>query len=253
MNYRYYHSSQIGSAHIKSNTPKQDDLGVFDCVINDKNYLISVLADGAGSAKYSEISSKHICRFLIKKTAAFLNENTIEDLNKDVAILWIKQFQVILNRFIKIYKLSSIREFATTVLFALLSDDKSVFFQIGDGAIIIGNNEKLDCVFKPQKGEYINTTHFIVESNFEENMEFKVIDSDFENLAMHTDGIEMISLKNLETPSLGFFNPFFDCLKEELPGYNEELSQELAEFLSCDRVNQRTNDDKTMLIVQKVK
>ena len=147
--------------------------------------------------------------------------------------------------------MTSLRDFATTILFSILSEEVNIFFQIGDGAIVFGNNEKLECVFVPQKGEYTNTTHFIVEDNFEKHLMFKIINEKIERIAMQTDGVEMISLINLETPSLGFFNPFFACLNDEPIGYNKELSQELGEFLSSDRVNQRTNDDKTMIIITK--
>ena len=251
MGYKFYYSSQIGTSHIKTNTPKQDDLGILNCVINDKEYLISAVADGAGSAKYSQISSKHICKFLIKKMQNWLKENELANFSKEIVISWIKEFQNILNRFIRVNKLSTIRDFATTILFAILSDSKNIFFQIGDGAIVVGNSEKLECVFLPQKGEYANTTHFIVEQNFENNLAFKVFDESFERVAMHTDGIENISLIKLETPHLGFFNPFFDCLADEPLGYNKDVSEELGEFLSSNDVNQRTDDDKTMVVIVK--
>ena len=150
------------------------------------------------------------------------------------------------------YKLETIRDFATTILFAVLSDVGNIFIQIGDGAISIGTATELQCVFHPQKGEYANTTHFATEEHFEKYLMFKAINESVERLAMHTDGIEMISLINLETPSIAFFNPFFEGLNDEPAGYNEGLSMELAEFLASDRVNKRTNDDKTLVIAKKM-
>ena len=252
MSYRFYYSSVKGTSHEKTNTPKQDNLSVQCCVVNDVEYLISSVADGAGTAKHSDISSNFICRFLNKRMIEWLQTNEISNFNQDVMYAWIRKFQTIINRFIKIYKLSSIRDFATTILFAALSNKGNIFVQIGDGAISVGNSAELNCVFHPQKGEYANTTHFATEEKFENNLMFKFVSENIERVAMHTDGIEMISLVNLETPSLAFFNPFFDCLVDEPNGYNEELSQELSEFLNSERVNKRTNDDKTLVIITKL-
>ena len=251
MSYKYYYSSVKGTSHEKTNTPKQDSLCVVNCDANNKNYFISAIADGAGTAKYSDISAKFICKYLSKKMLLWLKNNELTEFNQEIFCSWIKQIQSILNRYIKIFKMTSLRDFATTILFAVLSDNTNLFIQIGDGVITIGNCTELNCVFKPQKGEYANTTHFATEEHFENNLMFKFINENVERIAMHTDGIEMISLINLEKPSLPFFNPFFNALEDEKAGYNDDLSKELTEFLCSERVNKRTNDDKTLVIAMK--
>ena len=63
MNWKYFYSSVKGTSHIASNTPKQDNCGI--CVFKD--YLIATIADGAGSAKYSDLSSKLFVSCLSEK------------------------------------------------------------------------------------------------------------------------------------------------------------------------------------------
>lgn len=251
MSYKFYYSSVKGTSHEKTGTLKQDDINVKSFIFDDKEYLISAVADGAGTAKYSNISSNFICKFLVRKMTKWISINSIKNFNKEILCSWIEQWQKILTRYIKIRKLPSTRDFATTILFSVLSDEMNIFAQIGDGSIVAGNAEDLNCVFLPQKGEYANTTHFATEENFNMYLMFNTNTENIERVAMHTDGIEMISLIKLEKPSLGFFNPFFDALKEEHLGFNEDLSEELSEFLSSDRVNKRTNDDKTLIIIVK--
>ncbi|MCR5260600.1 MAG: protein phosphatase 2C domain-containing protein [Candidatus Gastranaerophilales bacterium] len=253
MSYKYYYSSVKGTSHIKTDTPKQDSLYVFGFVSDKKHYLISAVADGAGTAKYSDISSAFLCRYLAFQMKIWLTKRKdLSDFKKEIFCEWIKKFQILLyKKYIAKNKKTSLRDFSTTVLFSVLGDNLNVFAQIGDGAIAAGNQTELKCVFIPQKGEYANTTHFITEEHFEKYLMFASTDEKIERLAVHTDGIEMISLINLEKPSLQFFNPFFDCLADEPKGFNEELSKELSEFLSSDRVNSRTNDDKTLLIAMK--
>lgn len=251
MNYKYCYASVIGTSHKITNTVKQDSLCIVSLNINGANYLISAVADGAGRAKYSDRTSKFICRFLTKKMTDWLKTNELSNFNKDIAINWIKQFQNILKRFIRIYKFETVKDFATTILFAVLSNRGNVFFQIGDGAISVGDKNLLKCVFKPQKGEYVNTTYYATQDNFEKYLMFEKNNDNIERFAMQTDGIETISLINYKEPSIAFFNPLFNCLKDEPAGYNKDLSTELAEFLASDRVNKRTNDDKTLVIAAK--
>lgn len=251
MNYKYCFASVIGTSHKITNTAKQDNLCVINLNINDKDYFISAVADGAGRAKYSDRTSKFVCKFLTKKMTNWLKMNELSEFNKNIATSWIRQFQSILKRYMKIYKFETVKDFATTILFAVLSNRGNIFFQIGDGAISVGNDDNLKCVFKPQKGEYVNTTYFATQDNFEKYLMFEKNNDNIERFAMQTDGIETISLINYKEPSLAFFNPLFDCLRVESLGYSEDLSVELSEFLASDRVNKRTNDDKTLVIAMK--
>ena len=248
MSYKYCCASVTGTSHKNANTKKQDNLCVVSLNINDTDYFISAVADGAGRAKHSDISSKFICKFLTKKMTGWLKINELSGFNKDIAVCWIKQFQNILKRFIRRYKFETVNDFATTILFAVLSDKGNIFFQIGDGAISVGNENELKCVFQPQKGEYVNTTYFATQDNFSEYLMFEKNNNDIGRFAMQTDGIETISLVDFKEPSMAFFNPFFDYLKDEPDGFSEDLFLELSEFLNSERVNKRTNDDKTLVV-----
>jgi len=251
MSYKYYYSSVKGTSHEETDTPKQDSLRVFSLTVDKKDYFISVVTDGAGTAKFSDKSSDYLCQYLAFTMMGWLRSNNLSDFKREIFCNWIKNFQSLLHEYVKRDNLPSVRECATTLLFAVISDDTNLFAQIGDGAIIIDNQEELKCVFTPQKGEYANTTHFVIEEKFERYLMFGMTNEKVERFAMHTDGIEMISLVNLEKPLKQFFNPFFDCLANEPKGYNKELSEELSEFLSSDRVNKKTNDDKTLVIAVK--
>lgn len=49
-----------------------------------KDYLIATVADGAGSAKYSDLSSKFICKLFVRKTKQWLANNNLESLTREV-------------------------------------------------------------------------------------------------------------------------------------------------------------------------
>ena len=50
-------------------------------------------------------------------------------------------------------------------------DRYSTYFQIGDGGIVVSNEENYDTVFWPEQGEYANTTFFISDDAFSRSFE----------------------------------------------------------------------------------
>lgn len=253
--FKYAFASEIGTSHINSNTAKQDYCLVKEFSKNSSKYLICCVADGAGSAKYSDLSSKFISKLFTKKAISFLKENTISSLNKEVVSFWFCYFQKVILRAVRFYKLNSKRDFATTLLFCVLNSETNIFVQIGDGFISSGNFEKLDCIFIPQNGEYLNTTNFATDDDVLNKFMYKKDDEKFERLILSTDGIELISFDFTNNkPHLKFFNPFFDMLeKTSISGFNFDVSKFISGFLNCQRVNQNTDDDKTMLIISRIK
>lgn len=253
--FQYAFASEIGTSHINSNTAKQDYCLVKEFSKNSSKYLICCVADGAGSAKYSDLSSKFISKLFVKKTISFLKENTISSLNKEVVSSWFCYFQKVILRAVRFYKLNSKRDFASTLLFCVLNSETNIFVQIGDGFISSGNSEKLDCIFIPQNGEYLNTTNFATDDDVLNKFMYKKDDEKFERLILSTDGIELISFDFANNkPHLKFFNPFFDMLeKTSTSGFNADVSKFISGFLNCQRVNQNTDDDKTMLIISRIK
>jgi hypothetical protein len=63
-------------------------------------------------------------------------------------------------------------------------------------------------------------------------------------IAVCTDGVAHLAIRySDQTPHPGFFVPLFDFA--QAPGSSES---ELEELLNSDRVNERTDDDKTLVI-----
>lgn len=253
--WKYAHASVIGTSHVNDKKAKQDFCLVEEKVINGVSYLFSAVADGAGSAKYSDASSKYLCKLFIRKIKHWLIDNEINTLERDTILSWFIRFQNVIKRAVKFYKIDSIKEFATTFLFAVLSGKGNIFVQIGDGIIAKGNSDELKCIFLPQNGEYLNATFFATEKNISENFMFEYNSDTIERLVMHTDGIELISFNfALQKPHVGFFNPIFNQLIESHTiGFNQDVSDFISDFLNCERVNNRTDDDKTLVVITSLK
>jgi len=143
------------------------------------------------------------------------------------------------------------REFATTLCTAIVTPTRSCFFQIGDGAMILGSGGVYGVVFWPQSGEYANSTNFLTAEKFQDNLEFLAITSPISDLALFTDGIERLALLfDGHTPHPPFFEPLFKTLRSTASP--EDLSEDLRRFLQSESVGARSDDDKTLVLASRV-
>jgi hypothetical protein len=98
-------------------------------------------------------------------------------------------------------------------------------------------------------GEYENTTCFASDEGYLSCMECKRMEGIVDKLALFSDGLQRLALHyESRTAYAPFFTPLFDCLKSGSVRDCGGLSDSLASFLNSKRVNQRTGDDKALII-----
>jgi hypothetical protein len=143
------------------------------------------------------------------------------------------------------------RDFACTLLAVVSSPSCTACLQIGDGVIVVADSEEnvYGHVFWPDRGEYANMTHFVCEEDAVEHLQFEVIRREIVDVALLTDGLQSIALNyQQESAHEPFFNGLFAPMRTLPEGRSAELSKSLIEFLSSPRVNEKTDDDKTLLL-----
>lgn len=117
------------------------------------------LADGAGSAQFSDIGAE--CS--LHAIRNFLLEN-FDDVfsSKDLELVKRVLIKEILSSLKKESdsKGSKIEEFASTLLFAVSKNKKLIIGHIGDGAILIKKSNETKVLSQGQKGEFANATYF---------------------------------------------------------------------------------------------
>jgi hypothetical protein len=211
-----------------------------------RGVLIACVADGAGSAKHSEIGSAIACEAILEHAARFLETNQLDALQLDDVLLWCDDIRTRIKQQAN-EQLCNFREFATTLCTAIIAPELSVFFQIGDGAIILGNDVLYGVVFWPQRGEYANSTNFLTSDEYHAQLEFITTTSPYSKIALMTDGLERLALRfDTQIPHVPFFDPLFRALQStnDVGGLNEGLRG----FLSSDSIHHRTDDDKTLVL-----
>lgn len=209
--------------------------------------MIACTADGAGSAKRSDLGSAITCEVIADSAARhFETHGDFSQLQLDHVISWCDAVREKL-RHTADSKNCKMRDLASTLCTAILSPESSIFFQIGDGAITVGNEGVYGVVFWPQSGEYANVTNFMTSDNYQDKLEFQATTSKFNELAMFTDGIERIALDfEGQTPHVPFFQPLFRAVRGADQGAN--LERDLAQFLQSESVKKRSDDDKTLIL-----
>ncbi len=122
------------------------------------------------------------------------------------------------------------RQLACTLLFAVIGQRGAALGQIGDGAMVEWRDGAYEQIFWPQSGEYVNTTNFITHPKFESFLDFSWRDCAIDELAMFTDGLQMLGLDYQQRRAHGpFFAPMFASLRAR--ANPEDLTEPMRAFL----------------------
>jgi len=241
------YESVAGTSHTEGGTPCQDACRVKEVVESGEIFLVSVCADGAGSAEHSKVGATVTCDLFVELAVHAIRCGEIQcGFAKSNALQWCDKIRSVLCE--RAAELDvPMREVACTLLGAVIGESASVFLQIGDGAMVIANDGEYEPVFWPQSGEYANTTNFLTDPNFEESLEYCARDTRISNFAAFTDGLERLALRFRDkTVHVPFLAPLLDAIADadDVEKYFEALRQ----FLESENINERTNDDKTLIL-----
>jgi hypothetical protein len=246
MDWRYAAASAIGTSHQNSQTVCQDahSLQFFERL----DAFVGVVSDGAGSASQSQVGSRRTCDVVLNRIGAADPEALFTvSLAADV----LEHLRMELQQLADDAGVA-VREFACTMLVAIVGKEKVAFWQIGDGAICFreSNADRFGYAFWPEKGDYANVTFFVTDQNAHNHLEFDATSLNIVELAIFSDGLERLALDFVSGEAhTAFFTGLFPAVRGlRAPGYSAELSSDIEGFLSSERVNRRTDDDKTLLL-----
>jgi hypothetical protein len=244
-------ASVAGAAHVRGGIPCQDAHS-FELVSRGQSgeVLAAVVADGAGSASRAQVGSLLTCAYVLGSIAALLDAGGApRDFDRGRVEKWLAGLRVETER-LAAAEGSTAREYASTLLAAVVAEGGAAFFQVGDGAMVIdagAPDEGYGCVFWPEHEEYENITFFATEPNAAEHLQVALLERRVVELAMFSDGLQRLALDFAgQRPHAPFFRSMLSPLREASAG--GALSEELAAFLDSPRVNARTEDDKTLVL-----
>lgn len=237
-----------GTSHQLSGKPCQDASGGRVVSTRRGDILIAACADGAGSAEHSDVGAALAVETVLDAMAEALGGEDFDERSFDRELLR-DGCRRARRRVLDEAETRGVpaRQLACTLLAAIVGEDWTAFAQVGDGVIVFDGPEGVEFAFWPDAGEYANTTRFLTDADFDAHIRFDRLDRGVRDLGLLTDGLQMLALDyaagRAHTP---FFEPIFKALGATEAV--EVMRASLLEFLLSPRVNERTDDDKTLLL-----
>lgn len=244
MTWKAIHASATGTGHQRHNTGCQDACASGEFVIAGTPCLVAALSDGAGSATEGALGAEtavHAAMAAIHSAPGGSGTPGTAD-----ALRWLEEVRRALES--KAAELGlELRDLACTLLACRITESEAIFVQVGDGAWVTESGGALEVVAWPEPGEYANETCFMTSAQYLEKAMVTTRSRRIETVAGLTDGLQRLALDYAtRSPFPGFFLPMLEALRGAAePG---DLVAPLVSFLDSDRVNERTDDDKTLFL-----
>lgn len=251
MSWKVIQASVIGASHTARGEPCQDDcVAAIFPTPGGGECLVALVSDGAGSAIHGGKGAMIACKTGIRAIEQWVSQaQSLSALSPEVVAEWVDTIRYHLWQASKAEGLLP-RDYACTILGAVIGDKNAAFFQVGDGAIVIGEGDGFRPVFWPDSGEYANMTYFLTDEDALSNLHSELHPAAPAEVAVFSDGIQRLALvyqtREVHKP---FFEPMFARLRKAAG--NEEcdlLSGQLALFLGSPALNERTDDDKSLIL-----
>ncbi|HEY2740490.1 MAG TPA: PP2C family serine/threonine-protein phosphatase [Thermoanaerobaculia bacterium] len=248
--WRYAAASAVGTSHEKQQRSCED---AHRCEVLQtaagEAVLATFVSDGAGSALRAEAGSELACSLALDEVRNHLTAGGgIADLDISFVTAWLARLRTEVIARAEAESLRP-REFACTLLGAVVGPESATFFQVGDGAIVVSQEDEYRWIFWPASGEYENSTYFATEANAAEHLQHAYVEQPIDELALFSDGLQRLVLdfRNRTAPA-PFFRSMLSWVRaagdDELP----RLSAHLTSHLSSSVINDRTDDDKTLVL-----
>ena len=251
--WRLAQASVIGQSHLNQNTVCQDRLATR--IVESEaegEILIAVVADGAGSTTDGQRGAEVACEFFVEQVAEFIKRASVKSLNEDFGRHWISFFQQRVAEIARVEE-KEMREYATTLVGTVVGKTNAVFFQVGDGGAVFSTCGKLESYrfsIAPVETEYVNMTEFLTDETAANSLRFVSVEGAIEDLILFSDGIFSVAV-NYQTgkPHEPFLMPMIAPLRNE--NAPNDLNEKLEKFLASPRINEKTDDDKTIILASR--
>lgn len=237
--WRVLAASAPGSAHLRRQLPNQD---AFALASSRRGALLLVASDGAGSAaRGGEGAALAVSAAL--RFAAALGPPASEPEMVAALLGALRAARWALAR--RANAAGELRDYACTLLLAIVGPEWLGALQLGDGAIVgRGANGGPRLLTRPSRGVYAGETTFVTSRGGLEALSLECLKSrEVKALALLTDGLEPVALEG-ERP----FAPFFASLFAFAAQAGPDAPAQLERFLAGERLAARSHDDKTLLL-----
>jgi hypothetical protein len=143
------------------------------------------------------------------------------------------------------------RDFAATLILVISDGVDSITLHVGDGCAVLKDVDRDSWIAPtwPDHGEYASTTSFVTD---EPAAQIRVAShsGSISGIAAFSDGLERLVLDlQAKQPHAQFFERMIaPVVSSDARGRDRQLSAKLRAYLDSEPVNNRTDDDKTLVL-----
>lgn len=243
----------VGSSHLRAGTGCEDAGACLELKNAQSSALLVIVSDGAGSARYGSIGSKLVVRSFAESFHEYFDRGgSVSAIEEALVSEWLDEIR---DRVGAVAGACSAvpRDFAATLLAAIVDDEQAVICHVGDGACVVKRREATDWEVPswPTHGEYASSTYFVTDDPAP-NLKVSRVGARIDHVAAFSDGLERLALNFSEHSAYkNFFDPMLAVLNGAPPGRHRALSSRLRVFLDSPQVIDRTDDDKTFVLASR--
>jgi len=233
LKWRVNSASVPGSSHIERMRGSDD----YCMVSVHDEYLVAVLADGMGSAHFSNVGSRLATKAAHTALVAGLGRSVTDAGLLDLLRHAVGRAQHAIQSGAEALGVLT-QDLASTLVVAVATKDFIAVASIGDCTCVVREADgRATTVAAPAKGEYANASYFLGFPD-EEMLVSKVHRAGIQDIAIFSDGLEGIALVRGE-PFLPFLEPLWSA---------DLADNDLKALLDSERVRRVTDDDCTLVI-----
>lgn len=241
--------SSLGTSHKKRQMPCQD-YGQY--IIAADDLIVGAVADGAGSAKHSDVGAELTVKTSLLNLGEWLeSQKQLSPLSQQEAVTiftWTLETVVTALKQQAANSGYPLTDLACTLIVFIAAPGWVAAMQVGDGFLVAGSKgHEYQLLFQPKKGEFINETTFVTAADALEEMQVRVQPGHQAFICAATDGLERVAIRMDDwLPFARFFQPLQDYMRAT--SSPEQEDEYIRDFLDSERLNSRTDDDKTLLL-----
>ena len=246
--WRWAASSRIGTSHLKAGTRKQD---AYTVKVPEHDALCVIVSDGAGSSSHGGEGASLVCRMLSTVICDWIaNHGGLPP--DDQLYEWLDLVRDRLALVAKKRELTK-RQFASTLVALIVRGDDLLALQVGDSALVARKAGQWEAICWPENGEFASTTYFITDDPEPRLQIVRKAAGDYDAFAAFSGGIDSIALHHAnQEPHARFFDPMIKPVDQASErGRLVALSAALGRYLDGPAICDRTDDDKTLVLVSR--
>lgn len=154
--FKEFHYQARGLGHLREGTPVQDRTKY----LSRGGVQVLCLADGAGSAAYSEFGAQAVvdegCVTLVEQFDEFASSSDGAKVKVELIDRLLAKLEDVAER-----RGAEIQDLASTFLCVAVSDDKFLGAHVGDGVVGYLKDGELRVISAPDNNEFVNQTTFV--------------------------------------------------------------------------------------------